>query len=148
MHNYGEDSKITYGETKEVYIEYNAGQYEDYEIKWQISTAHRLKTQYITDEQTEHITRAKIKGTCLGGYSVTVKILDKNGDEIASAKEYFSVVESDNKSFEEKLHIFLLDANFVMFFSTLFIVAPVVLGPIITPISFLINSIVKLFEKL
>lgn len=143
----GENSKITFDETKEVYIEYDAGEYEDYEIDWQISTAHRLKTKYITDEQTGHITRAKIKGTCLGGYSITVKILDKNGNEIASAKEYFSVVESENKSLKEKLHIFFINANFVTFFTTFFLIVPIVFGPIITPISFLVNVITEWLGK-
>lgn len=142
-----EDTVLPFGETAEVYIEYDAGQCEDYKIEWKISTGHRLRTKYIKDEQTGHKTRAQIKGTCIGGYSITVKLLDKKGNEIASAKEYFSVVRSDNPDFIEKLHLFFIDANFVAFFTTFFLIIPLVLSPILTPISLLTNIIGRLTGK-
>ncbi len=141
-----ENANITFGETQEVYIEYSAGEYENYEIEWEISTAYRLKTKYIKDEQTGHITRAKITGANLGGYSVTVKILDENGNEITSAKKYFTVVESKNKSLEEKIYVFFRDANFLAFFTTGFIALPIVTTPIMAPY-YLYLVVKNLIEK-
>lgn len=137
---------IAFGETEELYIEYSAGECGDYEIVWSVSDSERLKIEYVTDVQTGHITRAKITGSKFGTYTITVKIIDENGNEIVSADRLFYVVESDNKSFEEKVHIFLRDANFLAFFTTLFIIFPIVAGPIVTPISLMIEAIKDIFE--
>jgi len=56
-------------------------------------------------------------------------------------------VESENKSLKEKLHIFFINANFVTFFTTFFLIVPIVFGPIITPISLLVNAITEWLGK-
>lgn len=128
-----EKVSVTFGETAEVYIEYSTGECENYEIIWEMSDSERLKIEYVTDEQTGHITRAKITGSSFGSFTLTVKILDENGSEIASANKTFYVVESDNKSFEEKVHLFFRDVNFLAFFTTGFFTLPVITAPIMAP---------------
>lgn len=139
---------ILLGETEEFYVDYSAGNCEDYEIVWDMSNPDRWKTEYVTDEETGLVTGAIIEGTYTGYFTLTVKIISSEGDEIASTERRIWVVEPDNRTVGEKISDFFRDAFFGVFFTMGFIILPMLLSPVTEPIYYIYMAVKLLIEKL
>ena len=108
-----ETKTIEFGKTEELYLEYGAGDAENYKIEWEISEKKLCEIEYVTDEATGLVTGVKLTGKNFGSDStLTATIVDENGTEIVSAEKLIRVVESkgENKTLEEKLKIILRDS--------------------------------------
>ena len=138
---------ILLGETEELYVDYFAGNCEDYEIVWHMSNTTRWKTEYVTDEETGLITGAIIEGTYTGYFTLTVEIISSEGDKIASTERRIWVVEPDNRTIGEKISDFFRDTFFGAFFITGFIILPLIAAPIIEPPYYIYLAIKYLVEE-
>lgn len=134
-----EKDTILLGETEEFYIDYSAGNCENYEIVWEMSNPERWKTEYVTDEETGLVTGAIIEGEITGYFILSAKIIDGEGDEIASTKRRIEVIEP--RTTGDKISDFFRDAGYLMFFTTGFIILPMLLAPVTEPIYFIYIAI-------
>ncbi len=76
------------------------------------------------------------------------EIVDADGNSIAVSEDYHvATIPVDDRTFKEKVEYFFASVNFTIFFTTMFIILPAVLGPIITPIALLVDTIKGLFGK-
>ncbi len=127
---------VAFGETEELYLEYDIGDAENYKIEWKISKKNRCKIEYITDEATGLVTGAKVTGKNFGNTTLTATIIDENGVAIVSAKKQISVVESEgeNKTTEEKIKIFFKESYMVSAIMTMYFVVPGVFAVAFSPV--------------
>ena len=129
-----EKDTILLGETEEFYIDYSAGNCEDYEIVWHMSNPTLWETEYVTDEETGLITGAIIEGgTHTGYFTLTVQIISSEGNEIASTERRIWVVEPDKRTTGEKISDFFRETFFGVFFTIGFIILPLIAAPITEP---------------
>lgn len=144
-----EAKTIEFGKTEELYLEYGTGEIEAHKIEWEISKKNRCEIEFVTDEETGLVTGAKLTGKNFGSVTLTVRILDENGNEIISAKKTTGVVESEdeNKTFKEKLKIFFKDSNAGLFMTMMYIVIPLAGSVILAPYN-AVRAIIYSFEKL
>lgn len=77
-----------------------------------------------------------------------IEMVDAEGKVIAESEDYHvATIPVDDRTFKEKVEYFFASVNFTIFFFTWFLIIPTVLGPIITPISLLIDFIRGEFKK-
>ncbi len=83
----------------------------------------------------------------MGDIFVRAEVVDCDGKIIASSESHMLKNGSiDRRTLKEKIIDELQMANFTVFFTTFFIILPIVAGPIVTPISLIIQAIKALFE--
>ncbi|MBQ9849775.1 MAG: hypothetical protein IJO36_03660 [Clostridia bacterium] len=129
------NQSILLGETEEVYIECSTGGLSDYEIVWEMSNEKLGKIESATDEPSWHVTRVNITGTTLGYFTLTVKIVDSDGNVIASDETLVWTVEPDNRTFGKKIEDFFMRAGFTSWFTFMFIILPIISTPVTLPIN-------------
>lgn len=130
-----EKENIPYGETEEFYLDYSAGDCEDYEIIWQMSNPARWKTEFITDEETGLVTGARIEGTETGYFTLSAIIVNSEREVITSAERRIWVVKPDNRTLWEKIEDELQMAGFTAWFTFMFIILPIISTPVTLPIN-------------
>lgn len=129
-----EKYNVAFGETEEVYLDYNTYGIEIHKIEWEVSKKLPCKIEYVTDESTGLVTGAKLTGKNFGSLTLTARLLDENGNEIISDKRSLYVVESENKNAEEKFKIFLKNSYLVSAMGTMYIVIPLVGAVVFSPV--------------
>lgn len=98
----GCDAEISQGETTEIYLDYYAGEYEEYQIVWTPSR-YVCEIEYVTDESTGFATGAKITSVKEGMYHIIVELQTANGGVIANDIVTITSTVPDNRPFTEKL---------------------------------------------
>lgn len=129
-----EKENIPHGETEEFYLDYSAGDCEDYEIVWKMSNPTRWPTEFITDEATGLVTGARIEGKYTGYFTLSAEVVSSDGKILATTERRIWVVAPDTRTFWEKVEDELQMAGFTLFFITGFIILPIVATPIRIPL--------------
>lgn len=136
-----ERENIPYGETEAFYLDYSAGDCEDYEIIWHMSNPTRWPMEEIADAETGLVTAVRVEGTYTGYFTLSAEIVSSEGEIIASTERRIWVVEPDTRTFWEKVEDKLSEIGFALFFVTGFIILPIVATPIRIPLWFI--SLIK-----
>lgn len=130
-----EKENIPYGETEEFYLDYSAGDCEDYEIIWKMSNPSRWPMEEITDAETGLVKAVRVNGTYDGYFTLSAKIVSSDGVEIASTERRIWVVKPDTRTLWEKIEDQLQMAGFTAWFTFMFIILPIISTPVTLPIN-------------
>ena len=129
-----ERENIPYGETEAFYLDYYAGDCEDYEIIWKMSNPSRWPMEEIADDETGLVKMVRVEGTYTGYFTLSAEIVSSDGEIIASTERRIWVVAPDTRTFWEKVEDKLSEIGFTLFFITGFIILPIVATPIRIPL--------------
>ena len=129
-----ERENIPYGETEAFYLDYYAGDCEDYEIIWKMSNPSRWPMEEIADAETGLVRSVRVEGTYTGYFTLSAEIISSDGEIIASTERRIWVVEPDTRTFWEKVEDKLSEIGFTLFFITGFIILPIVATQIRIPL--------------
>ncbi len=110
-----EKENIPYGEAEEIYLDYSAGDCEDYEIVWYMSNPVRWPMEEVTDEETGLVKSVRVEGAYTGYFTLTAEVVSSEGEVIAAAERRIWVVAPDTRTFWEKVGDELSGAAFALF---------------------------------
>ncbi len=148
------DAEISQGEVTEIYLDYYAGEYEEYQIVWTPSR-YVCEIEYVTDENTGFATGAKITSVKEGMFHVIVELETADGVVIANdIVTITSTVPDNRRPFTEKLADWLesLPANMFMgFFVAVMAIVPTLEHLVKSPIyaaEYLAQAIANIYGRL
>ncbi len=129
-----EKENIPHGETEAFYLDYSAGDCENYEIVWKMSNPSRWPMEEVTDEETGLVKSVRVEGTYTGYFTLTAEVVSSEGEILASTERRIWVVAPDTRTPLEKFEDKLSEIGFTLFFITGFIILPIVATPIRIPL--------------
>lgn len=129
-----ERENIPHGETEAFYLDYSAGDCENYEIVWKMSNPTRWPMEEITDAETGLVKAVRVEGTYTGYFTLSAEIISSEGEILASTERRIWVVAPDTRTPLEKFEDKLSEIGFTLFFITGFIILPIVATPISIPL--------------
>lgn len=140
-------------EKAELYVQYYSGKNTNAKLVWR-TEGDACKLDFVKHTASGIPVEADVTSVTHGDYSAIIELVNPDETVICSDRKDFTSYVPEDMTPEEKREEMLKDieeqfhmAGFTVFFTTFFILVPIVFGPIITPISLLINAVYELFNK-